>query len=162
MTESPDVETKVAAWKMATAENLPQREIARRLGISQPTVSRYVAEGRLAETYWVTFAKAELRRDVAHYLRDLIGTWMREMQEEPDRKFKLQISQHVAALFAQLSKLLGLDEPTRVAVGQDAGEPAVPDPELVRAIEAAKTNDTTMLSRIRAGLPMYPTEEESA
>lgn len=163
MPDEADIETKVSAWRLVTQDNLPQREVARRLGISQTSVSRYVQEGRAAEVYVIAFAKAELRGDVAYQLRWLIARWMGRLTASgivPELKEELAISKHLAELLAQFSALMGLNEPTRVATGPDEPEPKVPDPQMVAAIEEAQRDNQTYLARIRAGLPTH--EEESA
>jgi phosphoglycolate phosphatase-like HAD superfamily hydrolase len=154
-----DEDVKVQAWKLATVEKLPQREIARRLGISQPSVSRYVAEGRDAETWVAAFAKKELRQDMAYQLWELVKRWIARMDTADDLKMELAISEHIAKLWAQIATLLGLNEPTRVAVGRDDGGPKTPDPRFVAEIERASRDSTHYLDRIRQGLPG---REESA
>lgn len=156
------METKVEAWRLVTQENLSQTEVARRLGIHQSSVSRYVADGRVAETYVIAFAKADLRKDVAFMLRQLIAHWMKRMHEAPDYKLEIAASTHLADLLAKFATLMGLNEPARVAIGLDDEAARKPDPRMVAAIEAAQKDNRDYLDRIRAGLPGWPTDEEES
>lgn len=164
MAEEADLETKVEAWRLATQENLPQREIARRLGIAPSSVHKYIQEGRTAEVYAAALAVAEMRTDVAFRLQWLIRRWTSRLEQSgivPELKEELAISKHLAELLAQFATLMGLNEPTRVAVSQDGPERRVPDPQMVAAIEAAQKDNRAYLARIQAGLPAHE-EEESA
>lgn len=165
-TGGEDIELKVQAWKLVTQENLPQREVSRRLGVAQSTVSRYVQEGREAEAYFVALAKREMRQDMAYQLWGLVRRWLGRLEAaealEMDMKTELAISEHIAKLWAQLALLLGLNEPARLAVGKDDGEPRTPDPRFVAEIERAARSSEHYLDRIRAGLPGRTDEEETA
>lgn len=161
-TGGEDIELKVQAWKLVTQENLPQREVSRRLGVAQSTVSRYVQEGREAEAYFVALAKREMRQDMAYQLWGLVRRWLARLEAAQDIKLELAISEHIAKLWAQLALLLGLNEPARLAVGKDDGEPRTPDPRFVAEIERAARSSEHYLDRIRAGLPGRTDEEEPA
>lgn len=125
---------KVArAYELATVHRWSQRQIAAELGVSQPTVSAWIAEGRVAEGHIHLVDRAEQRVYSAHRLdfwnAELVTTY---------RRGGISLKDAVplaVALEKRRADLLGLDAPTRVQVDQPVPEP---DPEVMAAVREAQ------------------------
>jgi DNA-binding Lrp family transcriptional regulator len=111
------------------ARRITQREMARVLGVSEPTISRDVA-ALTAE--WRKEAQAYLDDVKAHELADL-DSMERDVAVEYTQTHNLRLIDVRLRIKDRRARLLGLDAPTRVDATISDDVDIYTDPEAVRA-----------------------------
>lgn len=152
----PSDETLREALRLYRDERLSQREIARRMGVSQPTVSEYVKRARQAEQWVTLLDRAEEHAYTADSYRDMESRLL-DMFEKfaDDPKLQLDIYDRLFKLHKSRRELIGLDAPTRYAISKSAdGDNGVaPDPGLLRAVRRMREESARDTALLNAGEP---------
>lgn len=157
MTE-PSPETVAEAMRLAS-EGLGVRAIGERLGISKTTAADYVKRGRDAAAWIEVYDRGEQQKDQATRLISMLSRlYSKARQFEPDGDpdrvpMWLTIAEQARKFEAQYATLLGLNAPSRVAVGEDKPDGAAPDAGLLRAVRAMRDRDALDTRELNAGRP---------
>lgn len=150
---APDDEVIARAWRLKTKEGRSIREIAATIGVSPTTAHDYVKRGRVAEMWIELLDRAEQRADatarLGEYLRKAME-WLAQAESAAEAAAMLNV---LLGIEKRLAQMLGLDAPTRLAVGNDEGPAATPDAGLMRAVRAYRDRDEMDTRELNAGRP---------
>jgi predicted transcriptional regulator len=109
------------------------RSIATELGVSAPTVRRWIDAAEHAERWVVAYDRAQLVGVVHSALAELLEDSIEDARSADDGKERAEHRKVALGTIDRVMRLHGLAAPTRVRFEDDRSEPE-PDPELVELI----------------------------
>lgn len=144
MSDDPDVLAQAAAAGALADGGATVREIADQLGCSVGTAHNRLRLYRDAER---VARDSDDRR--AGRLREVaaLDAWQATAQNAYDDAPSPEWLRALVALSARRSRLLGLDAPARIRIGDDDRTPPEPSPDVVAAIDAVRAQNAAVRER---------------